>query len=333
MTERERIRAVLNFGQPDRLPVVEWATWWDQTIRRWEKEGLPAGLAFPDGISDWLGLDRLRQVWITATSAATPLHPDSKGVYPFFIKDEADYEAVLPTLYPEDAPSGETLLRMQREQSEGAATWITLEGFFWFPRRLLGVEAHMYAFYDLPELMLRINRDLLSFNKRVLERVYDYFAPDFMTVAEDMSYNHGVMCSKAVFDRFVGPFYRELMPLVKAGGTVPFVDSDGDITELAGWMEEVGVMGFLPLERMAGVDVASLRKRHPRLRLIGAFDKTVMEKGREAMIREFERLAPVARQGGFIISVDHQTPPQCSLENYMIYKKLLAEYAFAICEK
>ncbi|MBR4748714.1 MAG: hypothetical protein IK083_03960 [Abditibacteriota bacterium] len=333
MTERERFQQALHFRRPDRLPVVEWATWWDLTIKRWEKEGLPEGLPYPDGISDYLGLDRLRQVWINATSAATPLHPESRGVYPFVIRDEADYEAVLPTLYSDEVLTRETLERMKKEQSEGAATWITLEGFFWFPRRLLGVEAHMYAFYDQPELIRRINGDLLAYNKRVLERVYDYFTPDFMTVAEDMSYNHGVMCSKKLFDSFIGPYYRRLTPLIRERGTVPFVDSDGDITDLVGWMEEVGVEGFLPLERMAGVDVASLRKQHPRLRLLGAFDKTVMEKGEEAMRAEFERLLPVMRQGGFVPAVDHQTPPQCSLENYMIYKKLLCEYALRAVEQ
>ncbi len=327
MTDRERFRAVLDFRKPDRLPVVEWATWWDLTIRRWEGEGLPAGLAYPDGISDWLGMDRLRQLWINATSARTPLHPESSGVYAFFIKNEADYEALLPTLYPLENITRDALERMRREQLAGAATWLTLEGFFWFPRRLLGVEGHMYAFYDQPELILRINEDLLRFNLKVLERVYDWFTPDFMTLAEDMSYNHGVMCSKSVFDSFVGPFYRRIMPEIKARGTVPFVDSDGDITQLVGWMEEVGVEGFLPLERMAGVDVAALRRDHPHLRLLGAFDKTVMEKGEAAMRAEFERLRPVAEAGGFVPGVDHQTPPQCSLENYYIFRRLLFEFA------
>jgi hypothetical protein len=33
------------------------------------------------------------------------------------------------------------------------------------------------------------------------------------------------------------------------------------------------------------------------------------------------------RQGGFVPSVDHQTPPGVSLENYRCYLKLLSEYA------
>ena len=45
VNNRERVRAVLNFEMPDdRLPMIEWATWWDKTIRAWETQGLPPGL-------------------------------------------------------------------------------------------------------------------------------------------------------------------------------------------------------------------------------------------------------------------------------------------------
>ncbi len=52
-----------------------------------------------------------------------------------------------------------------------------------------------------------------------------------------------------------------------------------------------------------------------------------MPHGEQAMRDEFERLLPVAAKGGFIISVDHQTPPGVSYENYRIYLRLFREYA------
>ena len=44
------------------------------------------------------------------------------------------------------------------------------------------------------------------------------------------------------------------------------------------------------------------------------------------MRAEFERLAPLMRTGGFIPSVDHQTPPGVSLDQYRAYLLLLEEY-------
>ena len=45
------------------------------------------------------------------------------------------------------------------------------------------------------------------------------------------------------------------------------------------------------------------------------------------MRKEFERLLPSIKNGRFIPSVDHQTPPDVTLDNYRIYVKLLKEYA------
>ncbi len=113
---------------------------------------------------------------------------------------------------------------------------------------------------------------------------------------------------------------------LKRRGIRVFVDSDGDVMPLIPWLKEVGVEGILPLERMAGVDVAHIREQHPDFLMIGAYDKMVMKNGEAAMRQEFERLAPTIRSGGFIPSVDHQTPPDVSLENYRHYLALLSTY-------
>ena len=185
----------------------------------------------------------------------------------------------------------------------------------------------MYAFFDEPELMQRMNEDLLRYNLRALDKICDICQPSFMTFAEDMSYNHGPMLSKHLYDKFLSPYYKQIVPELKKRDIIPFVDSDGDVAQIIPWLREVGIEGILPLERMAGVDVAQIRKDHPDFKMIGGFDKTVMHLGEEAIRGEFERLLPVMKQGGYIPSVDHQTPPEVSLSDYHCYLSLLREYA------
>jgi uroporphyrinogen-III decarboxylase len=148
-----------------------------------------------------------------------------------------------------------------------------------------------------------------------------------MTFSEDMSYNNGPMLSEELFDTFMLPYYQRVVPRLKEYGVRVIVDSDGDITKPAAWFERAGIEGILPLERQAGVDLQLLRRRHPRQLYVGAFDKMVMHHGEAALRAEFERLLPVARQGGFAISVDHQTPPAVSLEDYRLFLRLFREYA------
>jgi len=235
---------------------------------------------------------------------------------------------VRPFLFPDSAIDTARWQRWASEQAKGEVVlWFTVDGFFWFPRTLFGIEPHMYAFYDQPDLMQRMNADYTEWMVRQIDILCNICTPDFMTFAEDLSYNNGPMLSEELFDAFLLPYYRQVIPRLRRHGVMPIVDSDGDITKAAPWFERAGLDGVLPLERQAGVDIAALRAAHPQMRFIGHYDKMVMNKGEAAMRREFERLLPSAAGGGFLPSVDHQTPPGVSLGDYTIYLALFREYA------
>jgi hypothetical protein len=318
----ERFRALMSFQPVDRLPRIEWATWWDQTVERWRGEGLPTSDRYE--MYRGFGLDPYYQCWFGPRAATFPAAPRHGAG---FVTSARDYEALKAHLFPPPDAAIEALRPWAGLQRRGrAVVWITLEGFFWFPRTLFGIEEHLLAFYDQPALMHRMNQDLADYHRRLLEALANVCRPAFMTFAEDMSYNNGPMISRALFDAFLAPYYRQLVPLLKELEIIPIVDSDGDVAAMVPWFGAAGVEGFLPLERQAGVDAARLRAEHPHLRMIGHYDKTVMTRGEAAMRAEFERLLPVMRSGGFIPSVDHQTPPGVPLKAYRMYLRLLREY-------
>lgn len=299
----------------DRLPMMEWATWWDKTIDRWRGEGLPVDLDNA-GIKRYFGLDVDHQLWMASIYEWRSPYEEK------WIENELDYDQIRSCLYHRKRPYDPE--HLDRLGQDDATFWITLNGFFWWPRVLFGIEGHLYAFYDHPKLMHRINEDLTEHMLWLLETLT--FQPDFMTFAEDMSYNHGPMLSKDLFDEFLAPYYRRVVPELKKRGIVPLIDSDGDVEPMVPWLQEVGIEGILPLERRAGVDVARMRQNHPDWTMVGAFDKTVMHLGDEAIREEFERLLPTMRNGRFIPSVDHQTPPEVSMADYRRYLAHLCEY-------
>lgn len=322
MNHLERFRAVMNFQPFDRLPRLEWATWWSKTIERWLGEGLPVSDRYE--VDRYFDMDPYYQFWFFARLRPLPkTSPKGQGL----IASMADYEELRPFLYPKpDIHAGQFEL-WGKQQAEGKAViWITLDGFFWFPRSLMGIERHLYAFYDQPELMHRINTDLADWHASILRWITQYCPPAFMTFAEDMSYNHGPMLSKPLFEEFLAPYYRRVVPLLKKMGTTVLVDSDGQVDELMPWLMSVGFDGVLPLERQAGCDAEKMRRAMPKVRMIGHYDKMVMPHGEAAMRQEFERLLPTMKTGGFIPSVDHQTPPGVSLEQYRVFLRLLKEY-------
>jgi len=326
MNHVERFRAVMRFEPVDRLPRWEWAMWWDETIARWHTEGLPGHLAHGDvfGISQYFGLDPYIQFWFSTTQStieATQHH--TEGV----VANMDDYRRIRPMLFPDHSRAMNAMRPWAKSQARGdAVVWATLEGFFWLPRTLMDIEKLSYAYYDQPELVHAINHDLLAFNLQVIREMRQVCRPVFITIAEDVSYNHGPMISRGTFEEFMAPYYRGLLDAVKEIDAITIVDTDGDITEMAPWLESLGIDGVLPLERQANVDGNRLREQFPRLCMVGHYDKLVMSMGEDAMRREFERLVPLMRSGGYIPSVDHQTPPEVSLDQYRSFLRLLNEY-------
>ncbi len=324
MNIRQQFKALMNFQPAGALPAMEWISWWDKTLERWCGEGLPK-LSREDTLRHF-GLAVNEWVWISPrwTLPRPADRPRSAG----YIDSEADYERVVaPTLRQAPVLDTANLRRIAAAQATGdVVVWMQIDGFFWFPREIFGVEPHLFAFYDQPALMHRINDDLCRWNNAVLDQVLAILAPDVLTFAEDLSYNHGPMLSREQFDEFIAPRYRRIVPRLKQAGVIPMVDTDGDVMPVVPWMQAAGIEGCLPLERMAGVDVAELRRLYPTWRMIGGFDKTVTHLGEAAITAECERLLPVMRSGGFLPSTDHQTPPGVSLADFHTYVRLLKHY-------
>lgn len=199
-------------------------------------------------------------------------------------------------------------------------------GFFWTSRTLLGVEEQLIAFYEMPELLHEINEFILEKYMEYFEKIFSVIQPEVILFEEDLSGVNGPMISPGMFDEFVGAYYKKLIPFLKEKGVKNvFVDTDGDFRMLIPNFLAVGVDGFLPMDVNAGMDIVEVRKEFPHVKFIGAFNKLAIACGKEAIDKEFERIMPVIRQGGYIPGADHQVPPSASLTDYQYYLEKLKE--------
>lgn len=207
---------------------------------------------------------------------------------------------------------------------------LRLQGFFWCPRDLFGIEEHLFAYYDYPELLKEIARFQLDVYKEQLDKILKIVTPSLVFFEEDLSGKNGPMISPAVFDEFVGSCYQEIVPFLKERGVANvFMDTDGDFTVLVPNILKCGLDGLLPIDVNAGVDIVKVREQYPTLKFFGGFNKLAIIDGKEAIEAEIKRLEPVIRQGGCIICTDHQAAPHTPLENYRYYVQRLHE---VMCE-
>ncbi len=197
-------------------------------------------------------------------------------------------------------------------------------GFYWRAREWMGTETLSYAWYDQPELMHEMMEFIADFTIDVARPILAEVDVDYVFINEDMAMKQGPLLSPSTYDEFIFPHMRRLVDFFKTNGArYVVVDSDGNTEPLIGRLLDAGVDAIWPMERAsADMNPLDLRKKYGKsLRLWGGVDKRELAKGPEAIDRHLAELAPLAEEGGFIPTVDHQVPPDVSLGNFRYYMK------------
>jgi uroporphyrinogen decarboxylase len=196
-------------------------------------------------------------------------------------------------------------------------------GFYGKLREWVGVENLSYLFYDDPKLVHDMCEHWARLAVEQLRALPDDVPIHKFSWWEDMCFNHGPLCSVEQFQEFIVPRYKMVMAEAKARGcTVCHLDCDGLIDALVpGWLES-GINVMFPNEVAAGTDMYKLRKQYGKeARFAGGIDKREIAKGKEAIDREIDRIAPLYQDGGYIPFLDHLVPPDIGLADYLYYRE------------
>jgi len=338
---------------------------WHETYLRWVNEGLPAVVKEP--LFAYLGeqpdvfshLGIIRNGYVLPGQYCSPLFEeevieetdtyrltrDEKGVtakhskvgaslpqyidYP--VKSRRDYEALkerlkpsLEARYPENWDQIAASMRNQ----EDVIVCTHMDGFFAYPREIMGVENLLVMFYDDPDLMRNVIDDRCEFYKQVYEKAIRDTQPDYAFIWEDMAFKNGPLVSPAIFREFLLPAYKELTSFIKSMGVKNIiVDSDGDVSRLIPLWLEGGVTGALPFEVKAGMDVVKIAEEFPTLQIIGGINKHALEKTKADINAELQRVLPaMLARGGYAVSLDHWVQPEIPLENFEYYTEQIRSF-------
>jgi uroporphyrinogen decarboxylase len=202
-----------------------------------------------------------------------------------------------------------------------------LQGFYGTPRRLLGPEQVLYAFYDQPELIRVMINDLCDFWIALYDQVLDLVDVDAALIWEDMCYRGGPLISPDMFREFILPAYKRITAFFRSWGVEHiFMDTDGNCETLIPLFIEGGITGIFPFEVAAGMDIVKIRETYPNLQMLGGIDKQKIAMSKEAIDMELDSKVPfMLESGGFIPSIDHTIPPDISWQNFAYYRTRIQE--------
>jgi len=130
-------------------------------------------------------------------------------------------------------------------------------------------------------------------------------------------------------DTFIGALRRVCAPLGRAGIKVIF-HSDGDVTEVLDDMIEARIDGLHPVEPLAGMDIAFLKKRYgKRLILVGNVDSSqLLPFGSVGEIREAVRrcIRAVSPGGGHFLGSSGEITPAIPLGNVLAFYEAARQF-------
>jgi uroporphyrinogen decarboxylase len=349
MTNRERYFATFRYESLDHPPLMLGGPW-PETVRRWQAEGMPAGV----DLYDYFGLEPVQYLYIGPSTRMFPAWEEKlleetethvtlrtskgstvkrcKGMEQAGAEHYLDYPIHGPEdmgwlaekLDPNVPGRDDGSWRQKLEEKRGRPETILLSDFGSFFGDLhehMGTEQTLTAFYDHPELIHFYNDKIATLCEVSMDKVLPLGGVDYMGGHEDMAYKGAPMISPAMFREFLMPYYRRTVTKARGYGQWIFMqDCDGDFRLLLPLWLEVGVNGMAPCEVAAGIDVGELRAEYGReLLLSGGIDKRAIAAGKAETKAELEKRYKTAELGGYIPGIDHGVPPDVSWENYSYY--------------
>jgi len=350
MNYRKLFQEIMHYGKFDHMPVIHWTTW-PETQERWYQEGYPKDCnphKYFNAVPQWSGLGAnlglfpafeeetleetddyrifrngegvISQDW--KTRSCIPHYID------FTLKAARDWPQFKERLQPDPARIPENLeQRIRDADNSGLPIVIDTASMMGWIRNWMGVVNMSYLMYDNPEVysdMVKTLSDLTcwSLDEILPEAKKIGLVPDMGFGWEDICGKNGPLVGPSMFDRCVAHGYRQIRDTLDGYDIHLYgLDSDGMVEPLIPNWLNAGVNVMFPIEPGTwGATPEHMRKRFGKeLRVVGGFDKLVLEKDHAAIDAELASHVELMKEGGFILMPDHLITPGTPLENYKYY--------------
>ena len=339
LTSRERFARMYAHQEADRVPIIDGP--WAGTIRRWQREGMPADIDW----RDFFGVDKVEAIGVdisprypekvleetdryyiaTSPWGVTMKHFKEEDATPAFL----DFTVTTPDKWAEAKArmlEGEDRIpwdwlkqNYPRWQAEGA--WI--QAGFWFGfdvthSWMMGTENLLIAMLEQPDFVRDMFETYLDCCIRQFDRIWDAgYRFDEIFWPDDMGYKGTPFFSSQTYRSMLQPVHRRAVEWAHSKGIYAHLHSCGDIMPLIPDVLETGIDALNPIEIKAGMDVLGLKRDYGnRLVLHGGINAVLWDQ-KEAILSEIDQLVPVLKEnGGYIFSSDHSIPNTVSLENF-----------------
>ena len=326
MNGRERVMAALQRRQPDRVPVVEWIID-PAVVRALEPSGSLMNLVERldlDAISNGayyatepMEGDRYRDEWgIIYGNSPEVIGGPLDGP----IHSAADLRRYVPPDPNADGRLGALPAHVARFRGQRAIAWQQREAFM-TTALLAGLERFLGWMVEEPRLVHDMVGMVVEVHEALARRAVRAGA-ELVMLGDDYAWRIGPMMSPRHFREFFLPGLKRIVSAVHEEGAFCVKHSDGNIWPLIDMFLEAGFDGLNPLEPLAGMDLAEVKRRYgDRACLVGNIDcgyvlsQAPLSEVVETVKRAIHDAGP---GGGYMVSSSNSIHSSVKPENYRV---------------
>ncbi len=349
MTSRERITLALQHKEADRVAIQDGP--WSTTIRRWHKEGLPAGQS-PGSFFKYemtnIGADLSLRLpgeviedtddYTISRNANGVVHKNWKNsistpeLLDFTMNSREVWEEHKPGLkYDESRVNWKNALAAY-ENSRKSGRFICYSSAIGYDKwaNIIGPETFLPAMLIDPEWSKDVYMTDAELNIAAAgEMIARGMEFDGAFLYDDLGYRNGTFFSPETYREQLFPAHKKLFNFFESKGIPTILHSCGCVKGFIPQFIEAGLTCLQPLETKAGMDLVELKKQYgDELAFMGGIDVRAMAADDPAVIEEEIRTkVGFARQGGgYIYHSDHSVPDDVSFEQYKRVIELVHKY-------
>lgn len=193
----------------------------------------------------------------------------------------------------------------------------------------VGLEAFSYYLADCPDVIVEMLEHNTLESVTQAEHYPDGHGLLVGFLGEDIAFNSGTLVSPAWLREHYFPRLARAISAWHAKGIKVLFHSDGNLNAILDDLVEAGIDGLNPIEVLAGMDIAEIHRRHPRLFMAGGIDVSqLLPFGSPAAVKDAVKRALDAAEGRIMIGSTTELNNDVPLENFLALREAVFENVY-----
>ena len=187
---------------------------------------------------------------------------------------------------------------------EGVMIMPSVGGFLDITYRYVEYELFCLGMYTEPDLIEELLEVFWALQKSYIDTIVINNLSAVIVYCDDIAFKSSLLFSPKWLETHYFPRLKKLFEPAKAAGVKIIFHSDGHLHEIMDNLVACNIDGLNPLEKLAGMDIVEVRKKYPRLALVGGIDcsELLSYGSKEQIYKEIERIInSIGNQGGLML--------------------------------